>query len=151
VEVLGKMTDMAYEERNTWINAAATLVSYVVYLGIILTRAQSVPLVDIDYVAPLLWTLGSSIVASIVGCIVGACIWGRGCGKKDVRDREIELLGGYVGQSFMCMGGSAALILAILKADYFWIANAIYLGCVLSTVLGSITRIVAYRRGLGFC
>ncbi|MEW5827168.1 MAG: hypothetical protein AB1778_10100 [Candidatus Bipolaricaulota bacterium] len=143
--------DMAYEERNTWISGVATFVSYVVYLGIVLLRAKGIPLADVQYVAPLLWTLASSIIASIVGCVVGACLWGKGCGKKDVRDREIERFGGYVGQSFMCMGGSAALILAILEADHFWIANAIYLGCVLSTVLGSITKIVAYRRGLGFC
>jgi hypothetical protein len=143
--------DMSYQEKNTWISAVVTFVSYMVYLGIVLSQARGLPLPQVAYVAPLLWTLGSSVVASLVGCVVVSCVWRKDCGKKDVRDREIERFGGYVGQSFMCMGGSAALVLAILKADHFWIANVIYLGCVLSTVLGCGTRIVAYRRGLGSC
>ena len=39
-------------------------------------------------------------------------------------------------------------MLALAKADYFWIANAIYLGFVLWAVAGSVVRLVAYRRGL---
>ena len=30
----------------------------------------------------------------------------------------------------------------------FWIANAVYLGFVLSAVVGSVAKVVAYRRGL---
>jgi hypothetical protein len=32
--------------------------------------------------------------------------------------------------------------------NYFWIANAIYLGFVLWAVVGSAIRLVSYRRGL---
>ena len=38
--------------------------------------------------------------------------------------------------------------LAMLEVAYFWIANAVYLAFFLSAVLGSVARIVAYRRGL---
>ena len=43
---------------------------------------------------------------------------------------------------------AAPLILAAAEADHFWIANTIYLAFVLSTVTGSVAKIVAYRRGL---
>jgi hypothetical protein len=33
------------------------------------------------------------------------------------------------------------------RCDYFWIANVIYLGFVLSAVAGSVVKLVAYRRG----
>jgi hypothetical protein len=49
---------------------------------------------------------------------------------------------------FIVIGALAALILAILEADAFWIANAVYLAFVLSAVLGSITKIALYRGGL---
>ena len=33
------------------------------------------------------------------------------------------------------------------EVGHFWIANAVYLCFVLSAVLGSVAKIVAYRRG----
>ena len=36
----------------------------------------------------------------------------------------------------------------MLEVDWFWIANALYLGFVLSALLGSVTKIGLYRRGL---
>jgi hypothetical protein len=38
--------------------------------------------------------------------------------------------------------------MAMAELPHFWIANVIYLGFVLSAVLGSTLKIVAYRRGL---
>ena len=46
------------------------------------------------------------------------------------------------------IGGLAGLVLAMVEADWFWIANAIYLGFVLSAMLSSATKIGLYRRGL---
>jgi len=43
---------------------------------------------------------------------------------------------------------AAALVMAMARVDYFWIANVIYLGFVLWAVAGSVLKLVAYRRGL---
>jgi hypothetical protein len=43
---------------------------------------------------------------------------------------------------------AAALLMAMAKWDYFWIANVIYLGFVRWAVGGSVLKLVAYRRGL---
>ena len=45
-------------------------------------------------------------------------------------------------------GAAAALVMAMAKVDYFWIANVIYLGFVLWAVAGSVLKLLAYRRGL---
>jgi hypothetical protein len=66
---------------------------------------------------------------------------------KDQRDRDIYRLGEYTGQSFVVIGGLAGLILAMLRVDTFWIANAIYLCFVLSALLGSMAKIGLYRFG----
>jgi hypothetical protein len=68
-------------------------------------------------------------------------------GKKDQRDREIYRFGEYIGQSFVVIGGVTALLMAMAEWDHFWIANVIYLTFVLSAILGSVTKIIAYRRG----
>jgi cell division protein FtsW (lipid II flippase) len=67
--------------------------------------------------------------------------------KMDQRDREINRFGEYIGQSFVVIGGVAALILSMAEFDHFWIANAVYLAFVLSALLGSTAKVIAYRRG----
>jgi hypothetical protein len=142
---------MTFEEKNIWINVAVTSLAFIIYLVVIIGRARNAPIQEIAYVAPMLWTMGGTITASITGHILIACIWREDCGKKDVRDREIGRFGEYVGQSFGVIGTLTALILAMVKAEHFWIANAIFLGCGLSTLLGSATKIIAYRRGFQSC
>jgi hypothetical protein len=137
--------DMTFEEKTTYGQAIITLCSYLIYLGLVLSRARDVPLAGVQYVPVLLWTAGAAAGASILNCILVACIWPRECGKKDIRDRQIGRFGEYVGQSLLCVGGLAALILSMLEVDHFWIANAIYLSFTLSGLLGAVAKIVSYR------
>ena len=139
------LDEVTHEEKRTWILGIAAVVSYAVYLVIVLGRAGARPLADVPYVATLLWTVGASIAATIVLSIVVAVV--SKDGAKDERDREIGRFGEYVGHSFVVIGAVAALLLAMAEAPYFWIANAVYLAFTLSAILGSIARIFAYRRG----
>ena len=111
---------------------------------VVLTSLGSTPLVEADYVAPLLWSIGGAIAVSIVLHIF---IVGN-APKKDQREREIYRFGEYVGQSFVVIGGLGALVFALFEFDHFWIANVIYLCFVLSAILGSITKLVAFRAGM---
>ena len=43
------------------------------------------------------------------------------------------------------IGSLGAMVLALFEADWFWIANAIYLGFVLSAIVASATKLAAYR------
>ena len=138
---------MTLEERRSWAFLVVAVVAYGVYLATVLAEAASAPLVDVDYVPAMLWSIGSAIVAGIVLGIVLGIFTPRRDQPKDVRDRDIAQLGDRVGQSFLVVGGVAALLLAITEAPYFYIANVVYLCFVLSAVLGSVTRVVVYRRG----
>src|SRR5262249_57989492 len=62
-------------------------------------------------------------------------------------DKEIYRFGEYASRWFIVAGAAAGFFLALAKVDYFWIANAIYLGFVLWAVVGSAIKLVAYRRG----
>ncbi len=138
---------MSSEEKSAWIMLAVTVVAYATYLAIILGRADGTLLAEVSYVSTMLWTIGAAIAASIVLHIVVAIASPKDAGKKDERDREIYRFGEYTGQSFVVIGGVAVLIMAMAEVDYFWIANAIYLAFVLSGILGSVVKLVAYRRG----
>ena len=140
---------MSYEEKGTWVYLAVSVAGYGVYLSLLLPHlASGVAVEDVDYVAPMLWTIGGAIVAAIVGRILVEIVFPSESTKGDVRDREIDRLGTRVGGSFVVIGALGALVLSMLEVDWFWIANVVYLCFVLSAVLESITRLVAYRRGV---
>jgi hypothetical protein len=89
-----------------------------------------------------------SLVASILArTFAGSDPTGRGR-RRDVRDLEIYRFGEYTSRWFVVAGAAAALLMAMAKWEYFWIANVIYLGFVLWAVVGSGVKLVAYRRGL---
>jgi hypothetical protein len=119
------------------------IVTYSIYLVVVLGLPG--PIDDRPYIAPLLWTIGGSIVASIVLHIFIGMFSPR---TKDQRDREIARQGDLGGQSFLVIGALGAMVLAMAEFDTFWIANALYLGFVLSAILGSIIKIGLYRFGM---
>lgn len=138
---------MSLEEKNAWIMGVVAIGAYAIYLIIILGRARSMPIAEVPYVATMLSAIGGAIAVSILLNIVVGSASPRDVGKKDQRDREIYRRGEYIGQSFLVIGGVAAMVMAMARVDHFWIANAIYLAFVLSAILGSVTKVVAYRRG----
>jgi hypothetical protein len=121
------------------------VLGYAVYLILILGRLDGRALTDVPYAATLLWTVGGAIVAAIVAEIGMAIVNPRASRVTDVRDKEIGRLGERVGQAFVVVGAVAALLMALADWDRFWIANVIYLCFVLSSVLGSVTKVVVYR------
>ncbi|MBT2531061.1 hypothetical protein J7E83_02760 [Arthrobacter sp. ISL-48] len=139
--------EMSFEEKTAWIMGVLAIGSYGGYVVIVLSLAGTMPVAEVPYVAPMLWTVGASIAASIALQALIGIFTPREAGRKDQRDKEIYRFGEYIGQSFVVIGGVAALLMAMAELDYFWIANVIYLTFVLSAILGSVAKIVAYRRG----
>ncbi|MET3922884.1 hypothetical protein [Arthrobacter sp. UYEF20] len=138
---------MSAEEKSAWIMGMVAVAAYAVYLAVVLGLAGAMPLSEVPYVAPLLWTVGGSIAASIVLHTAIRTFSAQDAGIKDQRDKEIHRFGEYVGQSFLVIGGVAALVMAMAELEHFWIANVICLAFFLSAILGSVAKIVAYRRG----
>jgi hypothetical protein len=139
--------EMSFEEKSAWVMGLLAVAAYTVYVAVVLSLSGGVPLAEVPYVAPLLWTVGGSIAASIVLHTVIRAFSAKDAGIRDQRDKEIYRFGEYIGQSFLVIGGVAALAMAMAEVDHFWIANAIYLAFFLSAILGSVAKIVAYRRG----
>ena len=139
---------MTYEEKGTWVYLLACTAAYAVYLAIVGPRLAGAPVADVSYVAVLLWTTAASILASVLGRTLVETARPSDSRRADVRDREIRQLGEYGSRWFVIAGAGAALLMAMARWDYFWIANVIYLGFVLWAMAGSVLKLVAYRRGL---
>jgi len=139
---------MSYEQKGTWIYLVTSAGAYAVYLVIVIGRILHMPVSQAPYISVLLWTTGASILASIVGRVVVETARPSDSRRSDVRDKEISQFGEHASRWFIVAGSEAALIMAMARWDYFWIANVLYLGFVLWAVAGSAIKLVAYRRGL---
>ena len=140
---------MSYEEKGTWVYLVVSVIGYAVYVFLVLPQLLSgIPVDEIDYVPAVFWTIGGSIVGAIVLRILVEIVVPSGSTRGDVRDKEIDRLGERVGNAFLVIGAIGALLLALFEGAYFWIANVIYLGFVLSAILSSITKVIVYRKGV---
>ncbi|MEO3772743.1 hypothetical protein [Micromonospora sp. B9E7] len=139
---------MTHEEKRAWIMLVVSVVGYAVYAAVVLNRADSGPVTAAPYAGVLLWTVGGAIVASIVAEIGVGVVNPRASRVKDVRDREIGRLGDHVGQAFVVVGAVSAMLMALAEWDWFWIANVIYLCFVLSAAVGSLAKVIVYRKGV---
>jgi MFS family permease len=143
---------MVYEERNTWVGLIVSAIGTTIYVIVVLQQAGDGPVTDVVWWPIMLWTIGLSIVASIVVSILWGILAGMrdrdGVGRSDQRDRDIAHMGGRVGQAFMVIAGLGVLVLCAFEADWFWIANTMYFGFALSAFVGGVASVIAYRRGL---
>lgn len=143
---------MVYEERNIWAGLIVSVIAMIVYVVIVLQQAAGGPLTDVDWVPIMLWIIGGSIVVVILVSIVWGILAGMrdpdGVGKSDQRDRDIAHMSTRVGQAFLVIAGLGVIVLCAFEADWFWIANTMFFGFALSSIVGGIASVVAYRRGL---
>lgn len=143
---------MVYEERNIWASLVVSVIGVTVYVVLVLVQADGGPLAEVDWVPLMLWTIGASIVAAILVSIVWGMLAGMrdpdGVGKSDQRDRDIAHMSTRVGQAFLVIAGLGVIVLCAFQAEWFWIANAMFFGFALSSIVGGIASVIAYRRGL---
>ena len=139
---------MSYEEKGVWAYLFSSAGAYVAYLAIVVPRLVHTPAAHVSYLVPLLLTtLASVFIATVVRSALEVAR-PSDSSKADVRDRDIARFGGYASRWCVVGGATAGFFGALVHWDYFWIANVIYLGFVLWAVVGSVVRLVAYRRGL---
>ena len=149
---------MPFDEKFTWVSLVASAVVPGVYITVVLGQLGGGPVGQIAYQVPMLVAIGAMILVTIAGTILvgigtGVAIELSGSGstedigRTDERDREISrrgLLAGYVAAS---VGAIGALAITMLGFDHFWIANALYLSFVASSLVSGVVKLVAYRRG----
>ena len=138
---------MSYEEKGQWVYLAVIAIGYGVYLVLVLGQAGTTPLAEIDYQPILLWTVGAAIVGAILGRIGIEIVGPSESHNEDVRDRDIGRFGEYVGGIVLGIGMVVPFILALIGADHFWIANAMYLVFVAQGLTSAVIKLIAYRRG----
>lgn len=139
---------MAHEEKVAWLGLIVGVLTAVVYGVVLLGRAAGGPLEKAPYVDAMLWSIGAGIVVMIVGTIAVGILGGREGRSTDMRDRQISARAEHTARAVLVIGALAALVLAMLEVEHFWIAHAVFLGFYASALLEGITKVALYRGGV---
>lgn len=138
---------MSFEERHVWIGTGIGLSAITVYLIIIITRAQSVPIDQVEWAMPMLATV--LIAGGLYGAnYVTAKVRHRGTATADARDVEIDRHGELAGKGLLSLSVTAAIVMIALDVNGFWVAHTLFGGAYLSSLIGSLAKAAAYREGL---
>lgn len=136
---------MAFLEKSNWVVLVVGVPTLVAYLAVTVPQALGRPIAAVAWVEPMIATIVVFVAANVLGNIVAAATNPREADASDERDREIDRFGERVGNWLVVAGSIAALVLAMARADHFWIANAIFLGGMAGALLSSVTKIAAYH------
>ena len=148
---------MTMDERTVWVYLVTVVVTSGAYLAVVLPRLATQPVAQISWVRPMLWTLGLSMLGTVLGTIVAAVVGAAGQRRRgsevcaelgsDVRDQEIAGFGARASVGVLGAGLAAALVLAMLDLDTFWIGNLLFLVGVVGAIVETSIKIRLYRRG----
>ncbi|MFL1380074.1 MULTISPECIES: hypothetical protein [unclassified Nocardiopsis] len=140
---------MTFGQRNAWVAAFVTPAAAVVYLAVVLPHLRDQPASEVAWAGPMLWTIGATLVATIVGGIlvsIAAAVVGREVQPRgDVRDSQIDHYGDRLAQAVTAFGAAGVLVLAMLEVDHFWIGNALFLFGSIGATWGAVAKIRAYH------
>lgn len=141
---------MGYEERNAWSGLVLSIIAVGIYTALLLAAASGGPVAQVDWVPLMLWTIGLGIVAAILVSITWGLLVRRRDGGvvSDQRDRDIAHVGSRVGQAFLVLAGLGVIVLCAFRIDWFWIAQTMFYGFALSSIVGGVASVILYRRGL---
>ncbi|HEX2755357.1 MAG TPA: hypothetical protein VHM48_07840 [Candidatus Limnocylindrales bacterium] len=136
---------MTFLEKSNWVVLVVALPTLLVYVAVVAPQVLGKPIAEVSWVQPMIFAIVGFIVANVLGNVVAAASNPSEADKNDERDREIDHVGERVGNWLIIAGSIAALVLAMTRADHFWIANAIFLGGIAGALLSSVTKIAAYH------
>lgn len=137
---------MSFQGKSTALMLAIVVGVYGWYFITVARWASDTPVAEIAYQSLMGVTVLALIVLAIGGHILLAMFPPYRARQADERDRFIEVKGESIGGGVLGTGAVAAIFLAMAEVDYFWIANTILLGLVLSEVVAGVAKLIFYRR-----
>ena len=136
---------LSYGERTAWTYAVVIPAGTLAYLAVVIPRVLTEPVEQVAWAGPMLWSMGLTIVASILGAIVFAIIVRDHEGRQDVRDTQIARSGDRIALLWTAAGAVVVLPLSMLEVDWFWIGTSAFVLAAIGSTWGAILQIRAYR------
>jgi uncharacterized integral membrane protein len=136
---------MAFHEKRSWVVLVVAVPVLLVYALLIVPQLIAAPVTEIDWVPPMVFAIIGFVIANVLGNIVAAFTNPAEAEQHDLRDQQISQYGVRIGSWLVVAGACAALVLAMVEAPYFWIANALFIGGMAASLTSAVAKIAAYR------
>jgi hypothetical protein len=136
---------MAFHEKSSWVVLVVAVPVLLVYALLIVPQLIAAPVTEIDWVPPMVFAIIGFVIATVLGNIVAAFTNPAEAEQHDLRDQQINQYGVRVGSWLIVAGACVALVLAMVEAPYFWIANALFIGGMAASLTSAVAKIAAYR------
>lgn len=138
---------MSFREKSAWLLAGTVVVAYGWYLANVMSQLDGGSVADVSYQRTAVVATIGLVVLVAVSHIVLAAVAPKGSrqtrgGAAAIR-RYARSTGGVVVTAAAVLG----MALAMVEADYFWIANVILAGLVVAELSAAGSEILIYRRG----
>jgi hypothetical protein len=137
---------MSYREKSAWVMAGTLIVAYGWYLTQVLGQLGGGAVTNIDY-------QGVALVAGIAVVALAAALHiilaATGSTRSADRTTGVAAIKRYArsaGAAVIAGAAVVAMVLSMIEADHFWIANVILAGLVLAELTASGSEILVYRR-----
>lgn len=137
---------MAWEEKRSWVYLFSVVATATVYAGILASR-RSGDITQVAYGWPLLITIIVSVVLTVVLSVGAAVTDPEQATRSDERDLAIGQWGDLMGSHVTAVLLLGVLAAVVAKWDHFWIGNGIYGAFVVGAIVGTVLKLIRYRRG----
>ena len=151
---------MTMNERTVWAYLVTVVLTAGVYFTLMVARLADEPAGEIAWVAPMLWTIGASVLGTVLLTITSTITSVRRGPRgrepvtvveidtvSDARDKDIDQIGDRASFGVLGVGFAGALVLAMVDADTFWIGNLLFMVGTIGAIVETTTKIRLYRRG----
>ena len=138
---------MTFKAKTTAIMLVTLTIVYGWYFIQVLPETAETPVAEIGYQGVMFATVVLFVILFVAGMIVLAAADRHQADDEDERDQLIERRGDQVGGYVLAVAALAGMGLAMVEGSYFWIANVLLAGLVLSELAKGLVMLAAYRRG----
>lgn len=137
---------MTFKEKSIAAMTATQVLVFGAYFTLVWGRLAGSPAREVAYVGLLIPVVVVSVLLAILAHAVIAALAPSEAGVEDERDLVIGLRGDRVGGFVLATGVFTALVLSMVQAPTFWIAQALLATMVAAEVAAGVTKLTRYRR-----
>lgn len=141
---------MSFREKSAWLMVGTLVIAYGSYLTSVIPQLHGGPVADIAYqssaVLAMVFVVVLAAVSHIVLAVAVAVAGQAGSSHGHTGAAAIKRYARSTGGVVVTAAAVLGLALAIVEADYFWIANVILAGLVVAELASAGSEILIYRR-----
>ncbi|MGB8360876.1 MAG: hypothetical protein WCE80_05705 [Acidimicrobiia bacterium] len=133
---------MGFREKSAWATAGALIIGYGWYVATVVVRFDGGPVAGVGYQGIAV----TAAVAVVVLIAVAHVVLASGSKPEPRQHRDGIVTGGRIRGVILASAAVLAMALAMVEAEYFWIANVALAGLVSSELAAAGTEIKSFRK-----